>query len=43
MFVLDGIFGETGLAAALPAGEWLTAVIAVILLRRVMKKRGIRE
>ena len=41
MFLLDGLFGEIGLASALPAGEWLTAVFAVILLRRVMKKKGI--
>lgn len=40
MFLLDGLFGEIGLAAALPAGEWLTAVFAVIILRRVMKKKG---
>ncbi len=39
MFLLDSLFGEVGLAAALPAGEWLTAVFAVILLRRVLKKK----
>lgn len=39
MFLLDSFFGEVGLAAALPAGEWLTAVFAVILLRRVLKKK----
>ena len=42
MLLLDGLFGEIGLASALPAGEWLTAVIAVLLLRRVMKKKGVR-
>ena len=39
MFLLDSLFGEVGLAAALPAGEWLTAAFAVILLRHVLKKK----
>ena len=42
MFLLDGLFGEIGLAAALPAGEWLTAVFAVILLRRVLRRKAVQ-
>ena len=38
MIVLDKLFAERGLAAALPAAEALSAVFALILLRRVMKK-----
>ena len=34
MFVLDKLFGETGLAAALPVGEACGAVFALCLLRR---------
>ncbi|MBE5996825.1 MAG: MATE family efflux transporter [Lachnospiraceae bacterium] len=44
MFTLDHFFGETGLACALPAGEGLGAVFALILLswllRRDKKERG---
>ena len=38
MFLLDHLFGETGLAAALPAGECLGAVFAVWLMARTMRK-----
>lgn len=38
MFVLDKLFAEYGLMAALPAGEGLGAIIALILLSRVIKK-----
>ena len=34
MFVLDKLFGETGLAAALPVGEACGAIFALCLLRR---------
>jgi len=39
MFVLDRLFGETGLAAALPAGEACGAVFALWLLHTWLKKR----
>ena len=43
MFLLDRLFGETGLAAALPAGEGLAAVFALWLLHRVIRdSRGNR-
>ena len=38
MFLLDRLFGETGLAAALPAGEALGAVFALWLLHRYLRK-----
>ncbi len=38
MILLDRLFGETGLAAALPAGEGLAAVFALFLLRYILKK-----
>ena len=38
MFLLDSLFGETGLAAALPVGETCGAVFAVFLLRRVLRR-----
>lgn len=38
MFLLDGMFGENGLAAALPAGEACGAVFALFLLTRSLKK-----
>ena len=38
MFVLDRLFGATGLAAALPVGEAISAVFALWLLRRVLRK-----
>ena len=40
MFLLDKLFGETGLAAALPIGETLGALFALYLLRRFLKKHG---
>ena len=40
MFLLDRIFGEIGLAAALPAGESLGAVLALILLQRSIRRRS---
>lgn len=42
MFLLDKLFGETGLAAALPVGEFCGAVFALYLLRRSLKKAGER-
>ena len=38
MFALDRLFGERGLAAALPVGEACGAVFALFLLRRFLKK-----
>ena len=38
MFLLDGAFGEIGLAAALIAGESCGAAFALYLLRRALKK-----
>ena len=38
MFLLDRIFGELGLAAALPVGEGCGAVFAVFLMRHVLRK-----
>ncbi len=38
MFLLDRIFGEVGLAAALPVGEACGAVFAIILFRRILQK-----
>ena len=43
MFILDRIFGEIGLVAALPVGEALSAVVALLLLSRTIedaKRRG---
>ena len=40
MFILDRLFGEVGLAAALPVGETLGAVFALFLLNRVLKDAG---
>ena len=37
MFILDRIFGEVGLAAALIAGEFCGAVFAIWMLKRQMK------
>ncbi len=37
MFLLDRLFGETGLAAALPVGEALGAVFALWLMRRALR------
>ena len=38
MFLLDRLFGETGLAAALPVGEACGAAFALFLLHRALKK-----
>lgn len=38
MFLLDRLFGETGLAAALPVGEACGATFALFLLHRALKK-----
>ncbi len=38
MFLLDRLFGEAGLAAALPAGEACGALFALWMLRRVLRK-----
>ena len=40
MFILDGLFGETGLAAALPVGEGLAALFAFYLLKRTISRSG---
>ena len=38
MYLLDRLFGAVGLAAALPMGEGLAAVFALVLLHAVLKK-----
>lgn len=38
MLILDRIFGQNGLAVSLPAGEFLSAFLAIWLLRRWLKK-----
>ena len=38
MFLLDRLFGETGLACALPAGEACGAIFALWLLHRTLKR-----
>ena len=43
MFLLDSLFGEMGLASALPVGEAISAVFAMFLLRRFLKKNRERE
>ena len=43
MALLDRLFGETGLAAALPVGETCGAVFALYLLRRWLKRIVERE
>ena len=40
MIVLDKLFGEKGLAAALPVAEALSAVFALFLLHRTMRKKN---
>ncbi|MBO4836215.1 MAG: polysaccharide biosynthesis C-terminal domain-containing protein [Clostridia bacterium] len=40
MFLLDRLFGETGLAAALPAGEACGALFALWLLHRAIRHAG---
>ena len=37
MFLLDRLFGETGLACALPIGEGLAAIFALYLLKRTIR------
>ena len=39
MFLLDRLFGEVGLAAALPVGEGLGAVFALWLMARTLRER----
>ena len=39
MFILDRLFGETGLAAALIAGEGCGALFAIWMLRKALKKK----
>ena len=39
MLLLDRLFGQMGLAAALPAGEGLAAIFALWLLRRALRDR----
>jgi len=41
MFLLDKLFGEVGLAAALVVGEAFGAAFALLLLYRAMRKQGI--
>ena len=43
MVLLDKLFGETGLAAARPAGEGLAAIFALFLLHVILKKTEVRE
>ena len=38
MFLLDRLFGEYGLASALPAGEACGACFALVLLRHILRK-----
>ncbi|MBR4157492.1 MAG: cation transporter [Oscillospiraceae bacterium] len=40
MFLLNRLFGEIGLSAALPVGEALGALFALWLLKRFLKKNG---
>ena len=42
MFLLDRLFGEIGLASAMPIGEACGALFALWLLRRLLKKTGER-
>ena len=39
MYLLDKLFGQMGLAAALPVGEGLAAVLALWLLRRALRQK----
>ena len=43
MFLLDKVFGETGLAAALPVGEALSAVISFYLLHKTVQKAHLKK
>ena len=38
MLLLDRLFGETGLAAALPVSETLSALFALFLLKKILKR-----
>ena len=38
MFILDRLFGENGLASALPIGEACGAIFALILLRHILRQ-----
>jgi hypothetical protein len=40
MFLLDKLFWETGLAAALPVSESLSAVFALYMLGRAIRSAG---
>ncbi len=42
MFLLDRLFGEVGLASAMPIGEACGALFAIWLLRRLLRKTGER-
>ena len=42
MFLLDRLFGETGLAAAMPVGEACGAVFALFLLGRCIREARAR-
>lgn len=43
MFLLDRLFGETGLACALPVGEGLAAIFALYLLHRTIRRSTVTE
>ena len=43
MFLLDRLFGEVGLAAALPVGEACGALFALWLLRRWLRGHGVKD
>ena len=43
MFLLDRLFGECGLAAALPIGETCGAVFALLLLRHIIRRAQKKE
>ena len=43
MFLLDKLFGETGLAWAFPLGELCGAVFAIWLLRKALRKATVTE
>ncbi len=40
MYLLDRLFGQMGLASALPAGEGLAAIFALWLLHRALKQKA---
>ena len=40
MLLLDRLFGQMGLAAALPAGEGLAAIFALWLLYRALREKN---